>query len=120
MNTRPDPGSSAADDLRQSEALGDAVIDTIAALVVVLDRAGRIVLFNRACETATGFHSGEVVGRSVWETIIPPEDRAGVEVVFVDLVAGQFPNSHENAWLDARRDPEDHRVVEHRLGRRRR
>ncbi len=78
-----------------------AVLDTAGALVVVLDREGRVARFNRACEDATGFPGAEVQGRPVWEKLIPPEDVEAVRRVFADLVAGDFPTRHENSWLTA-------------------
>ena len=49
-------------ELKQAETALDeerqfvnAVLDTVGALVVVLDPQGRIVRFNRACEQTTGF-----------------------------------------------------------------
>jgi len=54
--------------------VGAALVDTAQTLVCVLDRDGRIVRFNRACERVTGWGSAEVVGRDARETVIPPED----------------------------------------------
>jgi PAS domain S-box-containing protein len=39
------------------------VLETVAAVVVVLDARGRIVEFNRAAEELTGYASEEVCGR---------------------------------------------------------
>ena len=41
--------------LRTENELFWTILDVVGALVVVLDRDGRIVLFNRACERATGY-----------------------------------------------------------------
>src|SRR5262249_37690529 len=43
-------------------------------LVCVLDRAGRIVFFNDACERASGFGRDEVVGRDARDFVIPREE----------------------------------------------
>ena len=40
----------------------DAVLETAGALVVVLDREGRMLRFNRACEQTTSYSSEEVMG----------------------------------------------------------
>ncbi|HTC40633.1 MAG TPA: PAS domain S-box protein, partial [Candidatus Acidoferrales bacterium] len=40
--------------LHQERNLLSAILDTVGALVVVLDREGRIIQFNRACEELTG------------------------------------------------------------------
>ena len=39
------------------------------------DRDGRILLFNEACERATGFTREEVLGRDARDFVIPPEER---------------------------------------------
>jgi diguanylate cyclase (GGDEF)-like protein/PAS domain S-box-containing protein len=75
------------------------VLDTIDALVAVLDRQGRILSFNRACVETTGFSFQEVRGRHVWDMLVPAEQVDEVRSVFSQLSAGQFPNKYENYWL---------------------
>jgi two-component system nitrogen regulation sensor histidine kinase GlnL len=45
------------------------VVAGIPSGVIVVDREGRIVLFNRAAETVTGFAASEVIGRMYAETL---------------------------------------------------
>ncbi|MDH4246312.1 MAG: PAS domain-containing protein [Deltaproteobacteria bacterium] len=85
-----------------------AVVDTEEALVVVLDRHGRVVRFNPSCERVTGFTQQEMIGRKIWDDLIPHEERAGVQQVFQNITAGMFPNTHENDWLH--RDGTRHRL----------
>ena len=82
-----------------------AVLDTAGALVVVLDRAGRIVRFNRACERTTGYSLEEVRGKLLWGLFLIPEEVTPVKAIFEELRAGQFPNGYENTWVtrDGRR-----------------
>lgn len=40
-------------------------------LVVVLDSAGRIMLFNHSCEELTGYHRDEVIGRDLMDLLVP-------------------------------------------------
>ena len=75
-----------------------AVLDTVGALVVVLDTDGRIVRFNRICETISGFALSEVAGQTVWDTLIPPEDRADAIATYQQLREGHFPFTIENRW----------------------
>src|SRR3954452_3909783 len=49
--------------------------ETTQSLVCVLDREGRILLFNEACERATGYQRVEVLGRDARDIVIPPEER---------------------------------------------
>ena len=64
-----------------------------------LDGDGRIVLFNRACERATGYKSEQVRGTPVWDRLLLAEEIEPVKAVFTELKAGQFPNEHENVWV---------------------
>jgi len=63
----------------QDFVLGDSfariLTETTQSLVCVLDRDGRIRLFNEACERATGFTREEVLGRDARDLVIPPEER---------------------------------------------
>jgi PAS domain S-box-containing protein len=92
-------GVQLPDALRQERDFISAVLDTAGALVVVLDRAGRIVRFNRACERTTGYSLDQVRGRLLWELLLIPEEADSVKAVFEELRAGQFPNEYENHWL---------------------
>ena len=85
--------------LRHERDFSSAVLNTAGNLVLVLDRHGRIVRFNRACELNTGYTAGEVIGHPVWDFFILPEDATDVMAVFQELLAGHFPNTHENVWL---------------------
>ncbi len=85
--------------LKKEHAFLAAILDTSGALVVVLDREGRIIRFNTACEHATGYAFDEVRGQPFWERFLPPEELASVKTVFRKLCSGQFPSQHENDWL---------------------
>ncbi|MCL5098803.1 MAG: PAS domain S-box protein [Candidatus Omnitrophica bacterium] len=85
--------------LKRERDFNTAVLETIGALVVVLDRDGRIVRFNRACELTTGYSSAEAQGQYLWDNLLPAEQVKPVKAVFAQLRAGQFPNQHENEWV---------------------
>ncbi|MCK4872369.1 MAG: PAS domain S-box protein [Phycisphaerales bacterium] len=76
-----------------------AIVDVAGALVVVLDRDGRIARFNRACEELTGYSFAEVQGREILDFLIPPEQMEGVAATIHALRSGDFPNSRENEWV---------------------
>jgi len=77
-----------------------AVLDTVGALVAVYDPAGRIVRFNRACETASGYDFHTLVGRYAWDKLIPRQDIAEAIETFERIRSGGFPTSFENQWLN--------------------
>ena len=85
--------------LQLERDFSNAVIDTVGALIAILDRDGRIVRFNRTCEKATGYSFAEIEGQQVWDVLIAPEERSAVRAVFERLLAGQIPNQYENYWL---------------------
>ncbi len=85
--------------LREERNFISAILDTTSALVVVLDRDGRIIRFNRACERMTGYSFADLEGRYLWDCLLLSEEVARVKSVFASLQAGQFPNEAENYWI---------------------
>ncbi|WP_263368350.1 PAS domain S-box protein [Edaphobacter bradus] len=77
-----------------------AVLDTVGALVAVFDTAGRIVRFNRACETASGYDFATLVGRYTWDRLIPRHEIPEAIETFEKLRSGAFPATFENQWLN--------------------
>jgi len=75
------------------------VLDTVDALVVVFDTAGRIVRFNRACEAASGYDFPSMVGRYLWDKLIPRTDVPSAIEHFERLRAEGRPVAFENQWL---------------------
>jgi len=76
-----------------------AVLDTVGALVVVLDTQGRVIRFNRTCEQVTGYTFHEVRNNPFWDIFLVPEEVKKVREVFKELKAGHFPNRAENYWV---------------------
>jgi PAS domain S-box-containing protein len=87
------------DALKKERDFIAAVLNTVGAMVLVLDRTGKIIRFNRTCETVCGYSFEEVRDRHVWDFLVPPEEVEGVKKVFSSLTAGMFPNKHENYWI---------------------
>ncbi|MDZ7991642.1 MAG: GAF domain-containing protein [Nostoc sp. EfeVER01] len=85
--------------LNQERNFISAVLDTIGALVIVLDSQGQIVRFNQACEQITGYSFDEVRGRYCWNLFLIPEEVEPVKAVFDQLRSGQPSNNYENYWV---------------------
>lgn len=77
----------------------EAVLGNMDSLVCVLDREGRVVRFNSAAERISGWCASEMIGDTLWEKVIPREEREAVQAVCQDLTAGHFPNTFENHWV---------------------
>ncbi len=75
------------------------ILDTTSALVVVRDRVGRIVRFNRACEKITGYSADEVEKKLVWDFLLKPEDTIKEKFVFRELMMGKPSNKFEAPLL---------------------
>jgi len=88
--------------LESVSKLNASILSTTEALIVLLDREGRIVRFNHACERLTGWIESEVLGQPFFETLIPEAEREAVRHVFRNLTGGMFPNQYENHWLARR------------------
>ncbi len=76
--------------LRAERDFVDAVVNVAGSLVLVLDRAGRIVRFNRAGEVTTGYAFAEVDGQPVGALFAPAGEASGMTGV-VDRPADDFP-----------------------------
>jgi PAS domain S-box-containing protein len=75
-----------------------AILDTVGALVVVLDRSGRIVRFNRACEQTSGYSFEEVKGKYFWNLFLP-EERERLSTIFEQLKTGRPVDEFESYWI---------------------
>jgi two-component system sensor histidine kinase VicK len=75
-----------------------ATLDSVPALVVVLDTAGRTVRLNHSCAQLTGLSLADAVGRPFIDEVLEPEDRSWAISKLRDAVAGQVSGPHETAW----------------------
>jgi PAS domain S-box-containing protein len=74
----------------------DDVLETLGALVIVLDSEGRIVRFNRSCQQMTGYSFVEVRERHMWDFLPAPEEAGFVKDVFEEVKACRSPSRHQN------------------------
>ena len=87
--------------LQQERNVVSAILDTVGALVVVLDAQGRIIRFNRACEQTTGYAFERVKGQLVRDLFLDPEDCQRFETLVEQLRLGLIPGDHESYWRTA-------------------
>ncbi len=73
--------------------LAKIVLETVGALVLVLDPEGRVLRWNAACEKATGYSSDEMLGKTFWDLLLP-EERDRTQAAFGRVLA------HEAAAID--------------------
>ena len=81
-----------------------ATLDSIPALVAVLDTAGRLVRMNEPCALLTGLQLADTIGRPFLEVVLAPDEQNWAEVRMRDAIAGKESGPHESTWRIAR-DP---------------
>jgi PAS domain S-box-containing protein len=91
----------ATETLRAERNFSEAVIQTTGGLIAGFDPEGRIRIFNRACEKATGYAFDDVKGRRFWDFLLVNDEREQVKEVFKGIVDGTVtPESEvENYWV---------------------
>src|SRR5579862_8820961 len=85
--------------LHQERNLLSAILDTVGALVVVLDREGRIIRFNRACEQLTGYAFSDAQGKPLWDLFVVPEEVAEFKLLFQNIRNNVSRTEYESSWL---------------------
>ncbi len=76
-----------------------ATLDSIPALVAVLDTAGRMVRLNRPCEELTGLRLTDIVGRQFVDEVLVEREARGWASDKVRLAAsGEIVGPYENLW----------------------
>ena len=80
------------------ESFATVLTETTQSLVCVYDREGRILLFNDACERATGFSREEVLGRDAREFVIPPEERDAFSEFLTYVFTTGAPSPQVGHW----------------------
>jgi len=85
--------------LQEERNVVSAILDTVGALVVVLDAEGRIIRFNRACEQMTGYSFAEVQGRLLWDLFLIPEDVEIFKSSFRKTLFDRHPQEYESGWV---------------------
>lgn len=88
--------------LQDEQNFVNAVLDNAGALVVVLDREGRIRRFNRACEELSQYTFAEVEGKFPWDILLTGEEREAVHAEAFRALAEhpqQARGSYSNYWV---------------------
>jgi PAS domain S-box-containing protein len=85
--------------LQEERNVVSAILDTVGALVAVLDTEGRIIRFNRACELMTGYSLAEVRGKLIWNLFLLPEEVERFKLKFQMTRVDQSPQEFESTWI---------------------
>ena len=86
------------DALRDELGLVEAILDTAATLVVVLDSEQRLTRFNAACNRSTGRDFASFLGTTGWQALFPDADWRRFRRVLERLASEPGPIEHESQW----------------------
>jgi PAS domain S-box-containing protein len=92
------------EELQKERNFVSAILDTVGALVVVLDSEGRILRFNPACELTTGYSLEEVKGRCIWDLFLPAEEIQRFRTTFEMLRTDLLPQDYQTCWVTRKGD----------------
>ncbi|MCG6553738.1 MAG: EAL domain-containing protein, partial [Candidatus Magnetominusculus sp. LBB02] len=66
--------------------------------VLILDKHGRVIYFNRTCEQTSGYAFDEIKGRCLWDFLTREEDVESLKVNFERIIKGDYSAAYENFW----------------------
>ncbi|MBF0567801.1 MAG: EAL domain-containing protein [Nitrospirae bacterium] len=75
-----------------------AILDIVGALVLILDKDGRVIYFNHTCEEISGYDFAEIKGKCLWNVLTREEDAESARVNFEKILKGNYPAAYENFW----------------------
>jgi two-component system, OmpR family, sensor histidine kinase VicK len=78
-----------------------ATLDSVPALVAVLDTAGRVVRMNYSCAQLTGLTLAHSVGQPFVDEFLEADDRGWVRGKLQEASSGQVSGPHETVWRTA-------------------
>jgi PAS domain S-box-containing protein len=87
-------GSIHSEQMRNS-----ALLNSVGALVAILDPKGRVTYFNPASERASGYKAEEVLGKRLVDVVVPASHIDEVNEVMLNLRPEHLPASAESFWL---------------------
>ncbi|MBF0421916.1 MAG: diguanylate cyclase [Magnetococcales bacterium] len=85
--------------LLQEQEFSSTILRTAPSLVVVLHPDGSVILFNRACQMLTGYDESEVIGRKIWEFLLPEDEVTAFKDKLHSILQSQLAAEHEGHWL---------------------
>ncbi len=89
----------ATDKIENERNFVSAVVNASSSLVIVLNRDGRIIKFNKACEEITGYSFEDVQGKIVWEILSPTEEIRTLKQSFRNIDKETFNGDFTYHWI---------------------
>lgn len=87
------------EELQDERNVVSAILDTVGALVVVLDSEGRVVRLNRACERASGLSIEQAQGQYIWDLLVDEKEKEQFKALFREFCGNPSRVEYESAWV---------------------
>ena len=82
--------------LEQEKSFSDSLLETVPAIIVLLDSEGRITRINQYMEQLSGYLNHEVAGKDWFTTFLPDEDQAQIRDLFGEVMRTGVNAGHVN------------------------
>ena len=92
-------------ELRKERDFSNRILDISGALVLQVNRAGEILLFNRQCEEVTGIASRDALGKRMWDLLMEDSARDLHRDAIRGVAAGRVPPPLETSIVTAHASP---------------
>ena len=86
------------EELEREQKFIATVVNTAPVILVLLDRAGRVVGLNTTCERLAGYDDATARGRPYWEVFVDPADHDAARELVAGLADDAPPVEHELRW----------------------
>ena len=77
----------------------NSIVETVKSILVVLDKRGRIVRYNKTAEQVFGYSFAEVKGRIFWDIFVPESEIEARIRLFENLNENPNPSDYVNQWV---------------------
>jgi len=89
-------------DLQRERNFSNAVFSSAGAVILVLDRDGRVVRFNTAAETFTGYSFSDIQDQPyAWLRFLPADQRESAREAFAQFLGGSAPGRFQSTWINS-------------------
>lgn len=86
---------------KESEEFNKKLFDTVANVVMVVDKDGYIVRINRAATNVTGYEEPELTGKQFWEVLIQSGEQDDFKKMFNKIVDGELTEHYTGTIITA-------------------
>ncbi len=84
---------------RREAEFTNAILDNAGALIVILNRDGRIMRFNKTCENLTNYSEKEVLGLDIREVLLTSDKDQEIQRIFNELYQESVPERFDSEWI---------------------